>query len=203
MYNPEANVKYKDLPNLTPMFGNLGNSWNNPLPNDLYIKNVPKSIFRGGNFVGNNGTGLDTVLTVPFPAKSLKSTDDLFRATIGGGVLSNDDNKRVRLEFGGVVLYESGSLDIDAFGFFLDLLVVRRSNVLINAILCIAEGQVLSDSTPTLTSTGGIIATRSNNLSTVNNMDTQNNDLVLLVESSSATNNNVFWNVCNIELTRS
>src|SRR5688572_5505813 len=179
MFNPEAFVKYKDLPNLTQMFGNLGNSWNNPLPNDLYIKGVPKNVLSGGNFVGNVGTGLDTLRSFTFPAKSLRAVNDSFKALLGGGFGTNDDNKRIQLTFGGVLLFDTTLLDFDGQGWRWELTVVRLSTTLINACLSMSTGNFRIDSGGAISSSGGQQITVNHNVIAINNMDTNSNILLL------------------------
>ena len=206
MYNPESFVKYKDLPNFTSIFGNLGQSWNNPLPNDLYIKGVPKVIFSGGNFAGNNGTGLDTVLTFPFPARSIRANGDIFRATLGLGFASNDDDKRIQISFGipaaETVLINTGVADFDSRGCHIDLVAHRLSSTQVNISVGMVAGAIAVTSGSVVTSTGARTDAMNFNVQTVNNMDTLINNLLLQVESATATNNNIIWNVGLIELTR-
>ena len=210
MNNPSSFVQYKDLPNTQSMFGNIGNSWNNPLPNDLYIKGVPKNVFSGGSFIGNVGLGLDTLLSLVFPANSLKNNLDLFKASFGGGFSaggSNDDNKRIQLGFGGVILFNSGLCDLDSFGWWLDLLLVRLSNTQFNYTINVNFGQVVIDSAPTLSSsTGSLITGRNGNIITLSGSTTfsgNNQTLLLEAESAAAVDNNIFVNTWDVELTRS
>lgn len=204
--NSESYIRFKDLPNFQSMFGNIGNSWNNPLPNDLYIKGVPKNVFRLTNFVGNVGTGLDTLLSFIFPAKSLKLNElDHFRCTLAGGFLNNDDNKRIQVSFGGNILYNSGLADLDDFGFWLDFIIFRLSNTNFNFGMQVSEGQVVADSTPTLFSPGGIYSARNGNILTLSGGSTFNGNaqtLLLEAESSTATNNNIIVNIASVELIR-
>jgi hypothetical protein len=201
MFNPEAFVKYKDLPNLTSMFGNLGNSWNNALPNDLYIRGVPKNILSSSTLTNNNGTGLDPLRTFTFPAKSLKSNGDLFHAWLAGVVASNDDNKRLQLSFGGTVLFNSGLFDFDGGGWQLELLLIRVDATHVNSLILSATGFFAIDSTLALASAGVQYNLGNANSLTVNNMDTNSNDLLLECESATASTN-IFHNVAKIELTR-
>jgi hypothetical protein len=201
MFNPEAFVKYKDLPNLTPMFGNLGNSWDNPLPNDLYIKSVPKNILSSSALTNNNGTGLDTLRTFVFPAKSLKSNGDLFHAWLAGVVASNDDNKRLQLSFGGTVLFNSGLFDFDGGGWQIELLMIRVDATHVSSLVLSATGFFAIDSTLALASSGVQYNLGNANTLVVANMDTNSNTLLLECESATA-GTNVFHNVAKIELTR-
>lgn len=173
------------------------------LPNDGYITGVPKTLVSGGNFVGNVGTGLQTLFSFTFPAKSFKTDQqDCFHAILGGGFAANDDDKRLQLSFGGNVLGNTGLTDIDNFGFWIELIGVRLSPTLMNIITLFTFGLIASNSTPTLSSTGGQISPIDNNILTVNNMDTLSNELRLEGESATATNNNVICNVKNVQLTR-
>ena len=206
MFNPFGAARYKDLPNLTPMFGNIGKSWNNPLPNDLYIKGVPKNIFKETNFTGNVGTGLDTLRTFTFPAGSFRlDQQDYFQARVGGGFLANDDNKRVQLSFGGNILLNTGSLDVDNFGYYWDLVIMRLTNTTFNYILGCNLGQIVADSAAVVTSVGSLHTARTGNIVTLSGGTTFDGNaqvLLLEAESSTATNNNIINNIWVGELTR-
>lgn len=206
MINPSANVQFKDLPNFQSMFGNIGNSWDNTLPNDLYIKGVPKNVFKETNFTGNVGLGLDTLRTFTFPANTFRRDQfDYLRVTAAGSFAANDDNKRIKLSFGGNELYNSGSADLDDFGYYIDLVIFRLSNTNFNAGMIIQEGQIVSDSAATVNSSGDITTARNNSIITLSGGSTfsgSSQTLLLEAESETATNNNIINNIWVGELVR-
>lgn len=108
----------RDLPNLTSLFGNIGHSWDNDLPDDLFIKGVPKTIVHRFDSVGNQGAGLDTLQNFTIPAGTLKDND--FVVGIAAGTYANNDNnKRVVLAIPGIATIEDGlgsAQDIDGGG---------------------------------------------------------------------------------------
>jgi hypothetical protein len=198
-----------EIPNLTQLFGNAQNSWNNPLPDDLYIRRVPKNIFSGGAFVGNVGTGLDTLLSLVLPANTMRNDNEFFRGTFGGGLSAggtNDDDKRIQLSFGGNVLFNTGLIDLDQFGFWIDLLLHRRSNTTFNYTVNLNVGQLVFNSTPAVvTSPGSIITAREGNIITLSGGTTfTGNDQTILLEaeSAAAVDNNIFVHNWSVELTR-
>jgi hypothetical protein len=199
-------VKRDELPNPQNLRGRIELAGN--LPDDAYIVGVPKNVFRLTNFVGNVGTGLDTLLSFVFPARSLKANQlDHFRASFGLGFGSNDDNKRVQLSFAGNVLFNSSLLDIDLHGAWIDLIVFRLSNTTFNAGLVAILGQldVTGDIVPILSSTGAEHTARNHNIITLSggtSFDANDQTLLLEAESATATNNNIIVNIASVELTR-
>lgn len=205
MYSPESFVKHKDLPNFSSIFGNLGQSWDNPLPNDLYIKKVPKNILSNSASVGNVGTGLDPLRSFTFPAKSLKNNNDFFHARFAMLFAANADTKRIQVSFNSVVMYNSGAFAINSNGAMLDVLVIRKTNVLFNYFVNITEGQLVTTigSPPaTINSSGFIGGTRPGIDAVPANFDTNSNILLLEAESGTATNDNIVNYLTEIELTR-
>jgi hypothetical protein len=191
MINAESYIRFKDLPNFQSMFGNIGNSWNNPLPNDLYIKNIPKTVFSGGG-VGNTGTGLQTLFSFSFPAKSLRSNDDWFRSTVAGFFGTNDDNKRLAMGLDTNTLWDTGLIDIDGNGFLLDTLARRTDSTHVHVTTSIQIGLLNIDSGGGIISGGTKWTVVFNGAVVVQNMDTGSaNGFVVTGESATATNNNV------------
>lgn len=204
MYLPDSSVRFKDLPNFNSIFGNIGNSWTNPLPKDLFIKGVPKNILNSFTNIGNQGTGLDTLRSFTFPAKSLAKNGDLFHAYLGGFFAGNDDNKRIQLSFGGSVLINTALIDIDGLGFLIDLLIIREDATHVTSVLGAGLAQVEATSAPALTANtiGTLISYRNSDFIAVSDMDANSNILLLEAESATATNDNIVHNIAKIELTR-
>lgn len=133
MFNPEAFVKYKDLPNLTSVFGNLSNSWNNDFPNDLYIKGVAKNIRNSSALVqsaaGAPGaiTDLDTVTY----AAGVFKAGQILDVRYGGFFNSNDNDKNLLVEFGTANVENTGLKDIDDLGWqlFIRYMIVNATTV--------------------------------------------------------------------------
>ena len=172
------------------------------LPNDGYISGVPKCVFRGGNFAGNVGAGLQALFSFNFPAKSFKSDLDSFRAILGGAFAANDDNKRIALGFGPNTVFDTGLFDIDGFGFHIEVVGVRLDPTHINLSIMALMGHSSASSAAYLPTAGSLHFCVNNNILAVTDMDTTGNALLLTGESATATNNNVIWNVGFIELTR-
>lgn len=178
-------------------------------PDDGYIAGVPKNIFRETNFVGNIGTGLDTLRSFTFPPKSFKiDQQDYIKVLIGGGFANNDDNKRIQVSFGGNVLFNTGSLDLDDFGYFYYLVVFRLGNTIFNWGLNYNLGQFVSDSgTPPVntTSPGSTLGARNGNIFTLSGgttFDGNSQTLLLEAESATATDNNIINNIWIGEMVR-
>lgn len=196
-------ARRKDIPNPNALNGVMLLS--GVLPNDSYIAGVPKNIFKGGNFVGNVGLGLDTLLSFTLPAKSLKSDLDLLHFWLGGAFGVNDDDKRIQISFGGNILLNTGTQDLDNVGWFLEGIIIRLSNTQFNFILNANLGQIVVTSAAVVSSPGAIVTARTGNIISLSGGTTFNgNDQILLLEaeSATATDNNIIWNVGKIELTR-
>jgi hypothetical protein len=170
-------------------------------PNDGYIAGVPKCILSSAALTNNNGTGLDILRTVTFPAKSLSSDGDSFHAWLAGVVASNDDQKRLQISFGGTVLFNSGLFDFDGGGWQIELLLIRVDPTHVNSLVLSATGFFAIDSSLALASAGVQYNLGNANSLVVNNMDTSSNDLLLECESGTV-NTNIFHNLAKIELTR-
>ena len=186
---------------INDLIGDSGGS----LPNDLYLSNVPKSILRSSAKTGNVGTGLNTLRSYSLPAGSMASNDDLLHFWLGGLFGINDDNKRIQLSFGGNLLFNFGSNDHDDFGWFTEGIIVRLSNTTFNFITNNVHGQIVSDSTPTTSSPGGVVTARGGDVFTLSGGTTfsgNNQTLLLEAESATATNDNIIHNIAKIELTR-
>lgn len=200
IYNPESFVKYKDLPNLNPMFGNIGKSWTNPLPNDLFIKGVPKLVRIDTASVGNVGTGLDELQAFTLPAGSWKDQDNI-KLHYAGIFGANNDGKRIQVEFDGQVVHNKPLFTINGLSFVYDIDYVRISSTSVRASFQASWGFIDRDVTPTLAGNGFIVGHFNTGIVTAN-MDTNDVVLRLMGESSTATNDNVLHRKSVIYLTR-
>lgn len=171
-------------------------------PNDGYITGVPKNIFAGFG-AGNVGTGLDTLFTFAFPARSFRQDKANARIVAAGAFGSNDDNKRIAVGFDATTLIDTGLIDIDGYGWLLTLYVIRVDATHVSIETTIIMGNVNIDSAGGIASTGAKIWSANANFLGVNNMDT-GADIGFLItgESATATNDNVTCNQVLIDLVR-
>lgn len=200
MYNPTKFVQYKDLPNLTPMFGNIGNSWNNPVPNDLYIKGVPKNIFQNAASAGNIGVGLDTIRTFTIVANSLNNNQDYIDFEFLVLFATNDNDKRLQLEVDGQAQYNSALFDQDSGSALLQVRLYRfTAQVLIYRHL-ITWFDINRDGAGTMTGNGRMNAFA--NIIDLGSakLDTTNIDVVLKGEATA--NDDVVSLLINVDLCR-
>ncbi len=200
--NQSKLITRAELPNIHTAFGNIGNSWNNPLPNDLFIKGVPKCIYSAQG-AGNVGTGLDVLFSFSFPAKTLPKDQDYFRATFLGDFGVNNDDKRLAAAFNST-LWDTGLIDIDSQGFLLEMVGVRRDATHMDITTSIQISFVKIDSAGVITASGGFeLAVITNNNLVVQNLDNGiDNAFFVTGESATATNNNVALLQAVIELVR-
>lgn len=196
-----------DIPNLTTVFGNLGNSWNNALPNDLFIKGVPKVIYRDQanpklTNGGNVGGGLDTIFTFTLPDDGLKSDGDIFDVWAGGTFASNDNDKRLVNSFGGNQFEDTGLRDLDTnVGWSMYSRIQRIDSTHVRWNSSISENAIGADSAQVLVAfnTGSVLITR-DGFFTVNNMNTNTNDFLIRAEATA--NDDVTITQVVITLTR-
>lgn len=202
IYNPESFVKYRDLPNLNTMFGNIGHSWNNLLPNDLYIKGLPKVINTDFSTVNSAGAGPDTLHTFSIPAETLKA-GDLLDVVYGGNTAANDNNKFLQTEFDGLTIEATGGTDIDdAVGWIFLMRIGIIDSTHIVAVSSFLWNALAVDSPAAIFTTfaAGFMAIGRNRLRTVANMDS--NAMVLRVRAGGVVAADIFQNYSEIRLTR-
>ena len=206
MFNPASFVQYKDLPNIQSMFGNIGNSWNNPLPNDLFIKGIPKIIFKDQSTTkltngGNVGGGLDSIFTFTYPASSFKTDGDFSDYWLAGNFAANDNNKRVRLEFDTTQVEDLNLQDIDALGWLLYGRISRVSNTAVFVMGLNLQGALAGDSAATFStfSVGGYFVVRPGAIGVTGLLT---NSKVLEVKAEGTANDDITINQAIITLTR-
>lgn len=203
MYNPEAFAKHKDLPNLTAMFGNLGNSWNNPLPNDLFIKGVPKNIqklFAVADVKGNIGAGTDDLHTYTFPAKGFKQNGDKIHFKYAGLFATNDNDKRIQILFGGQVFEDFGAFDFDSGLWVVEGDYTRVTTTTVRANSWGSYGEPLVMDEGVVSGTPDIIFLGRNIVLTVPDMDA--NDTILKVTGTATANDDITQTYSWLDLTR-
>lgn len=206
MYNPESFVKYKDLPNLTTMFGNLGNSWTNPLPNDLYIRNVRKQI-KSIVTVNNGGAGaLVTMHTFTLPAKSLKTNGDVLYGTSAGTFGGPNDNDRaIQFFIDGQLFAGTGVVDIDndnaGWEYLWEIKRLSSTSVIATSLSLFNAGLIDSAGTAsTPGATGSLSQARVATLTALADLDT--NDVVLNFQGQGGAVTDVVQRYTNLELMR-
>lgn len=193
-----------DIPNLTTMFGNLGHSWDNALPNDLYIKGVPKRIVIDVSSAGNNGAGLDVLHTYSLPAGSLRSNNDRLTILYGGVFANTANSKRVQTEIGGQVTVNSGLFTIQARSWLLEFDLVRLTDTTVRGVTKYMLGNINRDLTPTLGGNGDFSAGffELSGGTAIADLDTNATTIRALGESGGAANNDVAQHYSEIWLTR-
>lgn len=140
MYNPTKFVQYKDLPNINHLVrrGAL-NQFDVPITiNGLTIKTngqivgIPKNIENNISIVGNVGAGLDVLHTFSLNANSLFSDKDTVSVLYNGSFATNNNTKRIQVEFDSQVIFNSGARDIDigyAWTIYLDYIRLTSTTV--------------------------------------------------------------------------
>jgi hypothetical protein len=141
-----------ELPNLTTVFGNLGNSWNNDFPNDLYIKSVPKNFLTDFGAIVNVGAARTRLHRIPVIANLLKTDKDQLRGKSSGTTASNDNDKSIQFDVDGTNVISMGLTDIDgSIGWIIDYIITRISNTTIRVIADIKINAVAIDSANVVT----------------------------------------------------
>jgi|SRR4030095_4153858 len=202
MQNTSSFVQFKDLPNFQSMFGNIGNSWNNPLPNDLYIKGVPKNIFKKyleADKVGNVGAGTDDLQTFTLPAKSWRDGDRLTIAYAGIFAV-NDNDKRIQILADGQTVEDFGAFDFDSGEWVVYQHYIRESATTLRVDYMGMYGEPLVIDEAVIAGTPDIIFLPRTRLITVSNLDS--NNIILKVTGTATANNDIVQSMSWIDLTR-
>ena len=124
MANTSRYVKRDELPNPKKLRGAVKLAGD--FPNDSYIIGVPKVVQLRTDTVGNITTGLDQLHSFSVPPKAWKN-GDVFHLRIGGLFATNDNDKRIQLEVGGVATHNTGLFDQDSGRWTYDLDYARLS----------------------------------------------------------------------------
>lgn len=203
LFSPESFVRYKDLPNFTALFGNLSNSWDNPVPNDLYIKGVAKNIqklFATADIKGNVGGGTDDLHTYTLPATGLKQNGAKIDFTYAGNFATNDNDKRIQILFDGQVLEDFGAFDFDAglWRVVGDYIRVDATHVRASSLAMYGEPLVMDEGV--VAGTPDIIFLARNQVLTVSNLDST--AVVLKVTGTATANDDITQTTSWLDLTR-
>lgn len=202
MINPEAYIRFKDMPNFQSMFGNIGNSWDNPYPKDLYIKGVIKNLTKDFTEVKSaaGAPGAVTDLhTYTINAGSLKAGEILY-GYYGGFFNNNDNNKNLVVDFGTANVETTGLIDIDDLGwqFLITYGIVDATTVAY--ALSLVAGLVQADSTPALAGGFGGRCISRGGVLTPANLDSNNQ--VLRVRGQGTALGDVTKRVAEINIVR-
>ncbi len=209
MFNPEAFVKYKDLPNLSTLVRRgATNQFDVPITiNGLTIKTngfivgVPKVVGFNYAKVGNVGSGLDTLHSFTLAANGLPGNGDELECDLAGFAANNTNTKRLVISVGGTTILDTSLLDFEAFGWISRLLIGRIDATHINVALGHIEGQILVNTTPALigTSPGSMLSRNSDNL-VVSNLGS--NTLTVLVQGEATANDDICQNYSRFRVTQ-
>jgi hypothetical protein len=203
MQNTSSFVQFKDLPNFQSMFGNIGSSWNNPVPNDLYIKGVPKNIvklFATADIKGNIGVGTDDLQTVTLPATTFRQDGAQVKFLYAGGFATNDNDKRIQILFDGQVFEDFGAFDFDAGLWRVEGDYTRIDATHIRATSFGLYGEPLVADEGVISGTPDIIYLARNTVLTVSNLDS--NPVVLKVTGTATANDDITQNLTWLDLIR-
>jgi hypothetical protein len=119
-----------------------------------YITGYPRSLHSDPTQTGNVGGGLDTLRTVSVPAGSLAANNDWAHCHLSGNLASNDNDKRLFVSVDGTTFLDSGLIDIDAFGWWIDISIIRVSSTSIRVNIVQTAGNITVTSAGAITTTG-------------------------------------------------
>jgi len=206
MNSPFSNVQFRDLPNFNQLFGNIGNSWDNALPNDLFIKGVPKNIqklFATTDIKGNIGGGLDNLQSFLLPAKGLKSNGSYIDFAYAGNLAANNNDKQVSATFDGQTFLDSGLTDLDLdVGWFAWGRIIRLTSTSIRACSGILMNLAQIDSANAVQTFGAGYASVGRTVTLTAIADLDANDVTIQVKGQGTNNDDVTQNISILELTR-
>lgn len=125
------------------------------------LSNVVRTINRNFTPTGNVGAGLDVLhsFTLDTPNRLL-TNGDLVTGNFGGILATNDNNKRLVIQFGGATVFDSALQDFDGAAdrnqWSLQTTIARVSATTVNAVTQVQIGQFFADGAGTFVSTNGM-----------------------------------------------
>ena len=162
------------------------------LPNDAYIVGVPKVLQSFSDDRPNVSTTGTTIITIAFPATSLKATNDYIEYVAEFAFVSNANTKTVQYSFGGQVV---GGIS------WTNTTSTVTQMVLIGRIYRLTATTFRGYVTCTLPTSGGTLPyTATTTDRTVSNMDT--NSLNFVVALQGGASNEIFHKASQIMLVR-
>jgi hypothetical protein len=161
--------------------------------------NPAKSIFPYMDLSsrGNITTGLDSLHSFTLPAGSLAFDGDCLWVRYGGLFAANDNDKRIRISFGGVEVHNPGLFDQDVgAGWHYDIIYARVNPTTIRVDLFLMWAFGNRDGAGTV---GGnyIFAAGIVTATPVNNLNTSDN--ILLVQGEATATDDIIQNFSYID----
>lgn len=158
---------------------------------------ILRTLSRNITVVGNLGAGLDTLHSISIPANSLKTNGDYLRARLSGEFATNDNNKRVRVTFGGQAVLDTTQVDFDSGDWSYEIVLTRLTSTTVRVSVISASGAI-NFLSAVVSGSGAIGA--GNSVITV--ADLAANALTLLVEAEAVADNDVTQNLSIVELSQ-
>lgn len=168
---------------------------------------VPRVISGGVNVTatGNVGAGLDPLHSFTLPADTLANDLDFIEAVFGGTFATNDNDKRLAIQFDGQTIFDSALQDFDGQAdrdqWALKTTIIRVTDTFINAVTQILIGQFFADGAGTLVSTNGMIRGSVVNGVAVADLDTNAVVFRVAAESGAAATNDIVQRSSVVRLT--
>jgi hypothetical protein len=199
-------ITRNELPNLSQLFGNNGNSRNSPLPNDLFIKGVPKAVHSNVSVVNGGGVGVIVMHSFTLPAQSLRKDGDFINGVVAGTFdNSNDNNKGFLLTIDGQVFGGTGSIDIDGnnsgWVLFFELMRLSSTSVIAISHMVFNAGYIDSAAVPTSLAAGSVSQGRTITLTGLANLNS-NNIIIQSAGNGGMSANDIVQRYSRFYLTR-
>ncbi|MGH9753444.1 MAG: hypothetical protein ACREA2_11730 [Blastocatellia bacterium] len=158
---------------------------------------ILRTIHRNTTVVGNVGGGLDGLHSASVPAASLKSNGDYLRVWLSGEFAANNNNKQIRISFGGQVLIDTGQVDFDSGDWAYEVVLTRLTSTTVRVSIINSAGSI--NFLDAVVSGSGSVGA-GNSVITVSDLAV--NALILLVEAQGVADNDVTQNLSIIELSQ-
>jgi hypothetical protein len=91
------------------------------------LRGAMATVYSQINSVGNIGVGEDTLHTVTIPASGFNQNGDSFEVKCAGIFAANANNKRVRLKFGSITLFDTTALAFNTGDWQIEARIFRTS----------------------------------------------------------------------------
>ena len=162
------------------------------------IVGYPRCIHSNPGTAGNIGAGLDNLHSFVLPAASLATNGDYLHVRYAGAFATNNNDKRIQISLGGVVVDNTGLFDQDSGNWSYDIYYIRESATTIKFSVIYTWGLMASDGASAFAGNGRVAA--GNGTLTVSSLDS--NAQTLLVAAEGTSNSDITQNLSVIELTQ-
>lgn len=168
-----------------------------------FIVGIPKVIRLDTSTVSSAGAGPDVLHTYDLPLGTLANDGDFLDVWYSGATATNNNDKAVQAQFGGVTYESMGAFDIDGqVGWVINVKIVRLSSTSVVASHMMNFNVIAADSAAAVTTFGasGFMISRNSVITGLANLNTT--ATTMRVRSLGVAAGDVFQNLSIIRVTK-